>query len=203
MATPGTSYHTRQPAYSIAESDEEKPRERERSFSEDVAGMLASIGHDSPARELGLAPDSVRRTPRDLQVELGRSDSNRSADRLKPRATPSSAMRTTSLPSPQISPQPEAGPSKPRVTSSPNPLPDDVFGQATLGEPLFGPPLSPKPSSVRLVTSPRLVQSPDIADTVLDVPPEDDEERGRRLACEYLENDYESQDKVAIFLGGP
>jgi hypothetical protein len=34
---------------------------------------------------------------------------------------------------------------------------------------------------------------------------EDDEEKGRRLACEFLEDDFKSMayDKIAMFLGGP
>jgi hypothetical protein len=81
---------------------------------------------------------------------------------------------------------------------------------------------SPAPPSVRLVASLRLPSSPldeiapdDMGDSrsflgsaeaELSAPiPEDDEEQGRRLACEFLENDFSSmsQEKVAIFLGGP
>lgn len=228
-----TSSHTRQPAHT-EEEEESRPREREKSFTEDVAGMLADIGQTSPARELGLAPDSIRprdRSPRLLQAELGRSGS---FDRGLKSRSPVPAQRTSSLPSPNNA---EAGPSQPRVSSSPNPSTDtsSVGRQLDFGSPeqdtvrmRVVPQLeSPLAPSVRLVNSPKpssremepleltteYLASPrpsglgDPADipSLLEPDEEDDEERGRRLACEFLENDFThvSEDRVAMFLGGP
>ncbi|GFZ49007.1 hypothetical protein JCM24511_06756 [Saitozyma sp. JCM 24511] len=103
------SLHVRQPAYTIPESPssetpgvDEGPS-LEPTFSQDVAGALASIGQESPARELGLPPDSLKlrvkkRSPLDderrFPVELGRSASDRQYEKRSP--VPS--QRTTSLP---------------------------------------------------------------------------------------------------------
>lgn len=105
------SLHVRQPAYTIPESpSSETPRDDEGpslepTFSQDVAGALASIGQESPARELGLPPDSLRlrvvkkRSPLDdeqrrFPIEFGRSASDRQYEKRSP--VPS--QRTTSLP---------------------------------------------------------------------------------------------------------
>ena len=60
-----------------------------------------------------------------------------------------------------------------------------------------------------LIATPSLSRDPvNVVASPVPVPPpcdEEDEERGRRLACEFLENDYGhvAADKIAMFLGGP
>ena len=64
---------------------------------------------------------------------------------------------------------------------------------------------SPRPSS-QATDSIELVHTPTTPKRTNGAPTaEDDEEKGRRLACEFLDDDYSSVqvDRVAEFLGGP
>ena len=230
-------------------------------FSEDVSGIFAGIGEVSPARELGLAPQSVSLSaatgkgkgyqyqgqyatlsPRYQQAELGVE-----ADRDRDKQSPGQALafgqekvpgpRTTSLPT---NLQVEINGSGPRRGSGQVAEGDLDSGTAMHhgaraqeasesdtvrpAVPTLGSPLAP---SVRLVTTPRLpssdpdrlaVTSDDIAQSHFSPTPhgeadaangldgeESAEEKGRRLACEFLEGDFKNvaEDKVAEFLGGP
>lgn len=179
-------------------------------FSDDVNGMFAGIGDVSPARELGLAPQSVSlsaatgkqyASPRYQQAELGVE-----ADRAEKVPGP----RTTSLPT---NLQVEINASEAERKREREASEHDTVRPTEV--PVLGSPLAP---SVRLVQTPRLNSDPDrLAVTSDDIAKsyyapgeneagdESSEERGRRMACDFLEGNFKQvpEDKVAEFLGGP
>ncbi|ORY21480.1 hypothetical protein BCR39DRAFT_562651, partial [Naematelia encephala] len=111
------SMHIRQPAGdTIMEHDWEPPRTQGSSFSDDVAGMLDKIGQSEPAQELGLAPETLRRT------RSKSSDSARRRDKT-PEPSPGAispvlTQRTSSLQ--HISTPALAAPLPQRTTPSPH-----------------------------------------------------------------------------------
>lgn len=198
---PRKSQHIRQPA----SADDTHPSPGQLAvaiFSDDMAGMLSGIGESQPAKELGLPPESLRLRDRkspsfDIPREKFPPDLGRSA---------SSAVSVPSRTSSLLKLEPPVRSLSRSSSSSSRRRPETDFGPTdTSQDATLKARVAPSPyssGSMRLVPSRQSVHAPSLGEPI---ETEDEEEKGRRLACEFLENDESTlpYDKVAEYLGGP
>lgn len=180
-----------------------------------VPSRTTSLPAKADARQASLAPLTLSRTP---------SSPNLQSQPLTP------ISRTSSKASAQLEqkdqqPVSDFGPAEPSKQNE-----DTLKGHRTReisGATITGSKYasasvrlvgSPRPQSVHTLASPGRSDQEWVTSPTTDIQSneatedsgtpgasQDDEERGRRLACEFLEDDYRSMayDKVAMFLGGP
>lgn len=191
------------------------------SFTDDVTGLLDRIGHGDPngirgqaaqlhdeAEHLQVSPDLAnsgrsfsQRTPSpydERSPSLYRPSMSRgnTGDGQMPEALPvpasDEAADTRSLPEPPETPELESsGPPTPQVKTSPRAQNGEWQRNGSIRA-------SPSQPAIEITSSPN-ESTPNLPDL------EADDERGRRLAAEFIEGDqtHYATDKVAMFLGGP